>query len=376
MNSRERIMATLRGETVDRPAVNFYEVGGFSVDPNDPDPFNVYNDPSWRPLLQLAEEKSDLIRMAMLQPLPGGAQPRHEFYTHETYMQDGSRYTRTTLDAGRKTLTSLTRRDPGADTTWMLEHLLKDTDDLRAFLDLPDEAFEPDEVDIEAIRRMDRAVGDRGIILIDTADPIAEGGLLFEMGVYTIIANTEPELFHRLLERFAGPLLRRTETVAKACPGHLWRVVGPELATEPYLPPARFEEFIVPYTGPIVETIKRYDGYPRVHCHGRIKNALPHIHAMGADALDPIEPPPQGDVLLAAVRREYGKDMVLFGNIEIADIENMPPEKFRKVAEQSVRDGTSGEGRGFVLMPSSCPYGRTVSATTMANYETLIDVVQ
>ena len=49
-------MATLRGEPVDRPAVNFYEIGGFDVDPSNPDEFNVYNDPSWRPLLELAEE--------------------------------------------------------------------------------------------------------------------------------------------------------------------------------------------------------------------------------------------------------------------------------------------------------------------------------
>ena len=63
MTRRERLMATLRGEPVDRPAVNFYEVGGFDVDPSDPDEFNVYNDPSWRPLLELAEDQTDLIRM-------------------------------------------------------------------------------------------------------------------------------------------------------------------------------------------------------------------------------------------------------------------------------------------------------------------------
>ena len=63
MTRRERLMATLRGEPVDRPAVNFYEIGGFRINPNDPDEFNVYNDPSWEPLLRLAEEQTDLIRM-------------------------------------------------------------------------------------------------------------------------------------------------------------------------------------------------------------------------------------------------------------------------------------------------------------------------
>ena len=61
MNRRERLMATLQGEQVDRPAVNFYEIGGFRIDPSDQDRFNVYNDPSWQPLLQLAEEQTDCI---------------------------------------------------------------------------------------------------------------------------------------------------------------------------------------------------------------------------------------------------------------------------------------------------------------------------
>ena len=51
-------MATLQGRPVDRPAVNLYEIGGFVVDPSDPDPFNVYNDPSWQPLLRLAEQRT------------------------------------------------------------------------------------------------------------------------------------------------------------------------------------------------------------------------------------------------------------------------------------------------------------------------------
>ena len=63
MTRRARLRATLEGKPVDRPAVSFYEVGGLTMDPADPDPFNIYSDPSWRPLLELAEERTDLIRM-------------------------------------------------------------------------------------------------------------------------------------------------------------------------------------------------------------------------------------------------------------------------------------------------------------------------
>jgi hypothetical protein len=63
MTRKERLMATLRGEPVDRPAVSFHEIGGFIVNPDDPDEYNIYNSPSWQPLLKMAEEQTDIIRM-------------------------------------------------------------------------------------------------------------------------------------------------------------------------------------------------------------------------------------------------------------------------------------------------------------------------
>jgi hypothetical protein len=93
---------------------------------------------------------------------------------------------------------------------------------------------------------------------------------------------------------------------------------------------------------------------------------------MGVDAIDPIEPPPQGDVQLADLRRQYGKAWTLFGNIEVSAIETQPPEVFEATAAAALRAGTSGPGRGFVLMPTASPYGRHISENTMRNYETLI----
>ncbi len=371
MTRRERLMATLRGEPVDRPAVNFYEIGGFDVDPTNPDEFNVYNSPDWRPLLQLAEEQTDLIRMrsAKTEPAPGNC--RGEFFTTEQYEKDGSRFARTTLRVGGREMTSLSRRSPDTDTDWALEHLLKDTDDAKAYLELPDEvfAYEPDVADMAV---EDERLGDRGIIMVDTGDPLCAAAELFSMGEYTIFALTEQELFHKLLEKHAMYMYEQTEKVAKAFPGHLWRIYGPEYATEPYLPPSLFEQYVVKYTKPMVEIIHKYGGFARIHSHGRLKAVLGMIAQMGAAGLDPIEPPPQGDVELIDVRREYGQEMVLFGNIEISDIENLTPADFEKVVVKSLREGTDGQGRGFVLMPSACPIGREISPKTMANYETMV----
>ncbi len=373
MTRRERLMATLRGEPVDRPAVNFYEIGGFDVDPTDPDEFNVYNSPDWRPLLQLAEEQTDLIRMRSAKMKPSSENCRDEFFTTERYEKDGSRFARTTLRVGGREMTSLSRRSPDTDTNWTLEHLLKDIDDAKAYLELPDEvfAYEPD---VSKMVAEDERLGDRGIVMVDTGDPLCMAAQLFPMSEYTIIALTEQELFHRLLEKHAKYLHEQTEKVAKAFPGHLWRIYGPEYAAEPYLPPRLFEQYVVKYTGPMVEIIHKYDGYARIHSHGRLRAVLPMIAEMGAAAIDPIEPPPQGDVELADVRREYGPDMVLFGNIEVSDIENLVPADFEKVVAKSLREGTAGQGRGFVLMPSACPIGREITARTMANYETMVRI--
>jgi len=122
----------------------------------------------------------------------------------------------------------------------------------------------------------------------------------------------------------------------------------------------------------MVEAIAKHGGFARIHCHGRIRAVLDYIVEMGAAAIDPIEPPPHGDVELECVRREYGRELVLFGNLEVADIENSEPAEFEKIVEKALIDGTSGQGKGFVLMPSSAPTGRKITPGMMTNYETMV----
>ncbi|MFH1883736.1 MAG: uroporphyrinogen decarboxylase family protein [Planctomycetota bacterium] len=399
MSRRERLMATLCGKPVDRPAVNFYEVGGFRIDPSDPDELNVYNDPSWKSLLQLAEEQTDLIRMRSpvksrshevvsdksdsetCRDESSPSEGRDEFFKTEEYVEKGCRFKSTTLKIGGRNMTALRRRSPEVDTVWTVEHLLKNPEDLKAYLELPGEIFAED-VDVTGLIEEDRKLGDRGIIMVDTEDPICAAASLFSMEDFTVIALTEQKLFHRLLEKLSVHIQARTQKTAKAFPGHLWRIYGPEYATEPYLPPYLFKEYVVRYTGPMVEAIQEHGGFARIHCHGRIRAVLDYIVEMGAAAIDPIEPPPHGDVELEYVRREYGRELVLFGNLEIADIESSEPGDFEKVVEKALIDGTSGEprpsktgrgeGKGFVLMPSSAPTGREITPRMMTNYETMI----
>lgn len=375
LTRRDRLMATLRGQPVDRPAVSFYEIGGFTIDRRDPSPFNIYNSPDWAPLLDLAEGKTDLIRMASPARRPRVPGLAEELIASETTLKGGSQYTRTTFRIAGRELTSLARRDPAIHTTWTLEHLLKDTDDLKAYLQLPDALFEHD-IDIAPLAAQEKAVGEGGIVMVDTGDPMCAAAALFSMEDYTVLALTEPALFHKLLQKIAGPLWRETEETSSLFPGHLWRIYGPEYASEPYLPPALFEEYVVRYTGPQIRAIQAHGGFARLHCHGRLGNILSLIAGMGVDGLDPVEPPPQGDMTLRDVRRKVGAQMVLFGNLEVSDIEILPPREFEKKVRQALKEGTEGEGRGFVLMPSASPYGRTISPNTLDNYRTMVRLAE
>lgn len=385
-------MATLRGEPVDRVPVCFYEINGLDQNPDNRDPLNVYSDPSWRPIIDLARERTDRIVMrsirfrlgddeqdngnapwVALDVVPDFLPGHREEVTW--FDENGSRFQRVTLSDRPRKLTCVTRRDPDTNTVWTVEHLLKGPDDLAALLDFP---RNPPKLvpDVSPVLDAERRLGDAGIVMVDTYDPLCVPLMLFDMSQFAMTAVLHKDLFHRLLELCAETLWARVEAVSRALPGRLWRIYGPEAATPPMLSPALFPEFVVRYDKPMVEAIQRHGGYARIHAHGRMKDVLDYLADLGCDGLDPIEPPPQGDVELSYVRRKVGRQMVLFGNIEASDIENLAPERFREKVATALREGTEGEGRGFVLLPSGCPYGRKISAQTVTNYETMVEMAE
>jgi uroporphyrinogen-III decarboxylase len=133
---------------------------------------------------------------------------------------------------------------------------------------------------------------------------------------------------------------------------------------------------VTAYDRLMVEAIQREGGFARIHCHGNIKDILGDIAATGCVGLDPIEPPPQGNVSLGYVRERVGEQMVLFGNLEASDIEFLPTDQFAERVKTALDEGTAGAGRGFVLMPSSCPYGRELPIQALRNYEAMVEAVE
>ncbi len=379
MNRKQRLFNTFAGKTVDRPAFNFYEINGYTENPDNPDPFNIFSDPSWKPLLELAEEKTD--RMVWVQEVPVTNNSRAAslypsgIMNERTEIKDNKKHCITEIKTPKSILKNHYVTETDINTSWCVEHLIKGFDDLEEWTKLPDGEL-CGEPDISRILLMEKELGNTGCPIIDICDPIGFVGSMMTMEDYTIFAMTEKDIFHRALKKAAKYIYWLTEKLTTALPGRVWRIIGPEFACEPYLPPALFHEYVYEYDKAIVDIVNESNGFARIHCHGRLKAILDDIASIGCMGLDPVEPPPQGDVDLSYVRQNYGGSMVLFGNLEASDIENLHVGAFREKIKTALNEGTMGNGRGFVLMPSASPYGRKLSSTAMKNYEAIVNEME
>ena len=107
----------------------------------------------------------------------------------------------------------------------------------------------------------------------------------------------------------------------------------------------------------MVQVIQRAGRFRAIHSHGRLRLILDDIASTGCDGLDPIEPPPQGDMTLAEVRARHGKQMVLFGNLEASDLENLPADEFAAGVQRALAEGTQGRGAGSCSCLRQFPTG-------------------
>jgi len=101
---------------------------------------------------------------------------------------------------------------------------------------------------------------------------------------------------------------------------------GSEQCTPPMMRPEAFDEYVVPYEGPLLKQLKGYGVAVESHCHGKVRYALSRMMEIGYDATNPIEPPPQGNVTYAEARALTRDKLTLEGNLEFLEIEYSEPE--------------------------------------------------
>jgi hypothetical protein len=363
MTSQERILAAFRREVPDRvPVVTF------GINPLNPDDW-VARDPSFDRVCAAAAERSDIFYRYGVDIGFWGSEPDAVRFRQESARQGASTFVRNWIETGKGTLTSLTRHDDGVATSWKLEPYVKTEEDAAALLSLP---YEPAALDLSGYRQAVERLGDRGVMHITFIDPlmVVLAFTTFEFGA--ILAVTCPDLFTQLLEMFHQRVYRAYKALLDAdISPVVIRYGGCEYATVPLMHPRYFERYVVPYDRAVCDLIKQYPGcYCQLHCHGKMRDVMSGIVAIDPHAVEPIEPPPQGDIPLAEFKARYGDRFCLVGNVEFDEMDKCTPEEMDARCWEAIE--TAGPGGGFILTQTAPPI-TALTPRREANYLAFIE---
>lgn len=359
MNSTERLRAIFDGKAPDRFGISTYELVGWDSDAWE------NNTPAYARLMAKIRRDTDCMYRAGVS-VPNVADVP---VTNRKWNEGGHAFSENIYHTARGDLRQLFRNDPGLHTTWTIEHVCKSIDDVEAWLDLP---WSPGEANGDRIRlAWQRLDGRHGIPKFSVADPICVVAELMEFGEFTVAAITERQRVLAAMDRVHERQMEQLRRIVSLpeVKGTLCRIVGAEYATPPYLPPEMFDDFVARYHRPMAEVLRGAGVFARVHSHGKIGKVIDKIVDAGVQGIDPCEPPPDGDITLKELRKRFSK-LVLFGNMELKDLEHSSPKRVRELTRQAIEEAAGGP---FVLMPTAAPINDDLSPKTEENYFVMID---
>lgn len=360
MNSRQRILAASRLQPVDRVPFSGYELD--VVDPND-----FYRlEPSYRELMEYIDEYADF--MCMVPAEPG----TDKITEHRRWREGECTWWETVIHAPGRDLRRVMKMSDGLNTWWNMKHFCEDFEDVEAYVKaLPDMSTE---ISMDSAFKQQKQLGDGGVAMVSLADPICEGAEILEMGKFLIYASTETTRVQKALDAIFELQLARLKNILKHDVGDMmFRICGPEYATPPYLPPGLFDGLVTKYLVVMCRLIKEAGAIPRIHCHGKIRQVLDGFLKTGAMALDPCEPPPDGDADLAYLKQKCGDRFCLMGGMELRELENSSPSRIREIVRECM-DMAKGD-TGYVMLSTAAPINVPLSQKTLDNYKAMIEAV-
>lgn len=281
-----------------------------------------------------------------------------------------TRYT-SILHTPKGDLTWYYDEDFGVFTKWDMKKPIEKPEDVDAMLSFPADFVPPDPAEFEAFRQHRRAMGRyaTGGAGINSMVAMLVGVMDYELVLDWMM--TEPQLIRRLADAWLERVGARVDFLLAQGVGPFWHFNGVERAAPPMMSPKMWAEWVEGYDGEIMRRIKAADPEARihVHCHGKVNTVIDSFYRMGVDSTDPVEPPPQGDADMYALKQEYDGRMVFVGNIEFLWIETMEPDELEEMVRRAIEEGGK---KNVILMPSAGPHERP-SDRCLANCERYIE---
>ncbi len=325
-------------------------------------------DDSYRPVIELALEHADFFPnwypaySPLLTASPDFHRSRETVETeewtdlHETWETPGGSLHSTCRTSKREGLEMRT------------EYPVKTLEDLDRVWSVP---YVPERPDCSAFFALQRRLGDRGLVYVCMSDAIHFLQMLTgseTLALWSVLYRERVleavEIFTRRIEDLVRYLLGQGV-------GPVFGWIGAELCVPPLMSPADFREFVVPFDARAHRLVHQAGGLVHCHCHSRVGALLEDFAEMGVDCLNPLEPPPMGDVTIADAKRRIGDRVCLEGNIQFGDMLRAPEQEIARQVRECLE--AAAPGGGYILSQTASLHLRVLPPQAVRNYVAFVE---
>lgn len=361
MTSRERLLAAIRRQPVDRIPVTLYEFDTIGE-------CWAAEEPSYRPLLELQTRLGDTFVFASAGS--GLFGDMNTIRNHSELDSSKEQVTRTVIDTPKGALYTITRKNPDVATTWTLKPYIENDEDIERFLSI-DYSFQPQNLD--RLKQLETRLGDKGLLLFGIGDPLGHIAGIFDFQEFILRCYQDLSPIKAMLDKAAQFIRDQIDFINQHFTNVGFRLWGPEYAAAPLMNPKKFfPALVVEYVTPLVERIHAGGNIAVLHSHGMLNDILEMIAETGADVLEPLEvlPVTTADVTMSEIKRRIGDKMCLAGGMQAMDLDNGTPNLIRERVKQVISDAGPD---GLILLPTSTPLEIPLSQSIVNNYRALFE---
>jgi uroporphyrinogen decarboxylase len=383
MTGKERIIATLKGEKTDRIPIWLRDQFNYGSE------FRIRNemildvllldeftdswvnaDPNMQAIIKHHRKVSgDIIREFVVPNKVCNRLlciPPSRVVLTRTQINGNQKHCQYEVQTPKGALTMVTSCEKNISTMWNSKHLVEDADDIVKLLSIP---YELEPVDDTIYREEEKILGDRGIMMMQIDTPIITVSGLMKFEEFLVMCLENQVLLRELCDIAFERILGVVERCLKQGMGTLFRLNGSEQTTPPMNSPDIYEKFVYPYEKKLIQKIHEYSKFAAVHSHGKISRNLPLMVEMGLDMLDPIEPPPAGDLEFEEAQEMSESKITLAGNIQFSELESAEPSAI----DRQVRHLLEGKKKDHVILNATASPITFVSDRLRDNYLAMID---
>ena len=359
MNARERVLACLRGEQVDRVPILLQ---GFQHTA----PEKV-QDVRKREIVQRLGDQIHLFLHCPSFVNRYLVTPRKRM-TVVTQEQKRDEVIKTTeIDTPKGILTAVVSRNATTRTNWTLKYPVETLEDIEKIRSIPWEPA-PDLTPLD-LSEPPEFFETRYVTRTSISSPFVCVAGMMTYEYFLQLCATHFELIRELTEVCLERILKTLDIILeKRNIEYVW-MGGCEWLTPPMGSPELYGELVQKFERRVIEKIHEAGALSHVHCHGNVRSTLELVIERGGDFFEPVEPPPDGDITFAEAKKLAAGRMALGGNIEARILENEDEE----VVEKACRQAFEGGKERMLFETTAGPLAK-MTPKSLRNYHRMIDV--